>query len=273
MTYKTILAYISSAKRADAVLEVAVGLATKHDAHLIGLHVVPQVPPNSFPRYPTPNDMLIAARKGLQAEAEKIAEIFKEATKSLEDKCEWRSKAAQTHNQLSDILEDAMMAELVIASQEVDHPFFGSSDIATGLVLASGRPVLIVPNAGRFQTVGERIVVGWKPAREAARAILDALPLMRSAASVHVVSVDEDAGEKNNASNVCGLLARQDVQATAVSIDSSEPEKALLDQVKKLDSDLLVIGCFGRSRLREMVFGGVTRHILGHMTVPVLMSH
>lgn len=273
MPYKTILTYLSSVDGAQAVADIAVDLAEKHNAHVVGLHVVPWVPHQSVPRYPTPNDMLSAARKRLQAEADAIERTFADATKSISGRCEWRLQRAQNDNLVTHVLNHAMSADLIVASQEIDYPLDGVADSPSDLVVRGGRPVLIIPRQGQIQTVGDRIVIGWKPGREAPRAIFDSLPLLQRARTVHVVCVDEGRGETESASQLCDALARHGVETTEVLSVSSGAGETLLAQVEELQGDLLIMGCYGRWRLSELIFGGATRHVLKHMAVPVLMSH
>lgn len=273
MPYKTILTYLASTESAEAVIDIAIGLAEQHNAHLIGLHVLPWIPHSSVPRSPGPSDMFVSARKKLQSDANEMERVFTDATSSIVSRCEWRLQKAKDDDLIAPILDNAMGADLVIASQEIDYPLDGEPDSASDLVLKGGRPVLIVPQRGRFQTVGDRIIIGWKPGRQALRAVFDALPLLQNAKSVHVVSVDEGQGVTGSVTLLCAALARHGVNTTEVSTVNSGAGEAILSQVEELKGDLLVMGCYGRLRLSELIFGGATRHVLKHMTVPVLMSH
>lgn len=166
-----------------------------------------------------------------------------------------------------------MGVDLVVASQEIDQPLDGVPDLASDLVLSAGRPILIIPGKGPFPSVGDRIVVGWKPGRVALRAVFDALPLLQNAQSVHMISVDEGKIETGSAPQLHASLARHGVSITDISTKESGVGEALLGQVAELESDLLVMGCYGRLRLSELIFGGATRHVLKYMTIPVLMSN
>jgi nucleotide-binding universal stress UspA family protein len=151
-------------------------------------------------------------------------------------------------------------------------------DVGDRLAVAAGRPVLIVPNAGVYCGIGSRVVVAWNGRREATRAAFDALPLLQQAKDVKVLwidprSEDEDAGAFA-ATDLCTALARHGIACEAVAAASDGNVGAtLLSCATEHRADLLVMGCYGHSRLTELVFGGATRHILRHMTIPVLMSH
>lgn len=146
--------------------------------------------------------------------------------------------------------------------------------------MTAGRPLLLIPYAGRFATVGANALVGWTPTRESARAVHDALPLLLPDAKVTVLSVETAKSESQPGilptANVADHLARHGLAVTAartVTTSGLSPADALLDYASDISADLLVVGGYGHSRTREMIMGGVTRDLLQHMTVPVLMSH
>src|SRR5262249_28402559 len=168
--------------------------------------------------------------------------------------------------------------DLVIASQTAaDWKGSLDLDIADRLALACGRPVLIVPNRGSHQPVPKRVVVGWTDQREAARATFDALPLLRRADEVRLIEVDPRpaAGSEEMRARLCASLARQGVSCTEGTAASPHGNvgAGLLACCEQTKAELLVMGCYGHSRLREFVLGGASRHLLEAMTVPVLMSH
>jgi nucleotide-binding universal stress UspA family protein len=146
-------------------------------------------------------------------------------------------------------------------------------------LLASARPVLVLPYANAAQTLATNALVAWDDSHAAARAIADALPLLRRARSVHVMLFNRDApadegGLSSDLSSVADWLARHGVSArTRVESTGIAVSDALLSRAADLGTDLIVMGAFGHARWRERVLGGTTRDVLGSMTVPVLMSH
>jgi nucleotide-binding universal stress UspA family protein len=139
-----------------------------------------------------------------------------------------------------------------------------------------GRPVLVVPRYGTFPTIGERVLVAWNGAREAVRAVNDALPLLQRAQLVTVLSIDpSDADHRIPSADITLHLARHGVTAVAAQTRGTDLLVAdiLLSYAADLGADLIVSGAYGHTRLRELVLGGMTRHLLQTMTVPVLMSH
>src|SRR5690606_4452572 len=146
-------------------------------------------------------------------------------------------------------------------------------------VMRCGRPVLLVPYAGRFEAVGRRVLVAWDAGREAARAVRDALPLLKRAEHVEVVSFNPDRpGARHGpipGADLAAYLARHDVKVHVSQQhgDDIEVGEQILSRAADLHSDLIVMGAYGHSRLRELALGGATRTLLASMTVPVLMSH
>lgn len=141
----------------------------------------------------------------------------------------------------------------------------------------SGRPVLLMPAAWRGSSIGKRVVVAWKPKREAARAVADAAPFLGEADRVTVVTVDAQAGDDGSAAgrDICANLARHASAVELRNIDGMDrpAERAILDEARALEADLIVMGGYGHARLREFVFGGVTRALSRSSPIPLLLSH
>src|SRR5262249_16615355 len=154
-----------------------------------------------------------------------------------------------------------------------------ADDLPERLILGAGRPVLVVPYAGRFERIGERVLLAWNASREATRAANDALALLERATKVTVLSVNPRRGPTGHrdipGADIALHLARHGVRCEASSITTDEVglDDMLLSQAADSDADLIVMGGYGHSRLGELVLGGATRHILRQITVPVLMSH
>ena len=150
-------------------------------------------------------------------------------------------------------------------------------DFPERLVLAAGRPVLILPNTGDFPSIGKHILVAWNASQEATRAISNAIPFLRSADRVCIMAVNSKTGTRDStqSENMVRYLERLGIRAEAKDCHGVEIDvgNELLSRAADLSADLIVMGCYGHSRLREWVLGGATRTILESMTVPVLMSH
>lgn len=280
MTYRTILMHCNDRRRIDALLAPSVGLADKFQAHLIGLSVVPPIavistgPPNGIPI------VIDTHCKLYRQENPAMRGAFEEATRGRAFVSQWCDDDAGSGNVAERVLQHARCADLIVAAQ-TDPQWVGTSwlDIADRLVLESGRPVLIVPNGGLRAAVGEKVLVAWNARREAARAAFDAVPILQRAKEVKVVWVNpQDESEPAAdvpAADICTALARRGAkcQATEQVQPGVGVGETLLACGRDMGADLLVMGCYGHARLREFIFGGASRHILAHMSLPVLMSH
>jgi nucleotide-binding universal stress UspA family protein len=143
-----------------------------------------------------------------------------------------------------------------------------------GGLFESGRPVLIAPPTPPT-SLGENIVVSWNQSTEQARVTADALPLLKQAKSVTVLFVEGLTVPGPTAAQCCDWLALHGVNAREMSIGNGgrKPGEVLLAEAKKLGADLIVKGAYTQSRLRQMIFGGATSHLLSHSTLPILMAH
>ena len=151
-------------------------------------------------------------------------------------------------------------------------------DFPEYIVMNSGRPVLIIPYTGDFTTVAKRPLISWDASRESTRAVTDAIPILKRAELVQVAifnsKVQSDAHGEQPGADIALFLARHGVKVeVSVHKTSTDIGNALLSLSHDLDSDMIVMGGYGHSRLREMIMGGVTRTVLESMTIPVFMSH
>jgi nucleotide-binding universal stress UspA family protein len=274
MTIQTILVHVDDTKNCAARLDVALKLAVSCKAHLTGLHVVAPVyvPPYMAAEL---GSEIFETQKRVAAEVSAAAEgLFKKTVQKADVASEWRRDDGYPGEVVA---MHARYADITVVGQ--NDPNAGANDIAETVVLDSGRPTLVVPYAGRFERLGERVLVAWNASREAARAVSDALPLLTRAKSVTVMAVNPKSGPTAHGdvpgADISLFLARHDVktEATQVFADDIDVGDMLLSRAADLGSDLLVMGAYGRSRLTELVLGGATRHILQQMTIPVLMSH
>ena len=277
MSYKTILVHLNDMRRAEAMLEPAVELATRYNSHLKGLHVdtIMAAPPLAF-TYATSGLGPAAAEERTNGEA--IAAIFARMTATGACVAEWQRLKVPQGDLVSLVLEHGRTADLIVAGQvNPDWDLSPVFDFPERLALESGRPVLVIPYVGRYPRIGRNVVIAWKAGRETTRAVFDALPLLKGAENVHVLEVVGRADEKSLGADtsIAASLARHGIKPTirtSIAPDISVGDE-ILSRLSDLDPDLLVMGAYGHSRMRELVFGGVTRHIVRHMTVPTLFSH
>lgn len=273
--FKTLLVAVDPRPRSLRSLEIAGRIANQWDSHVVGLYVKPP--------------MYLPA--GLEAGAETLAELQRKTLTELVSEARARFDAgvkaagitrSEFRTAEGDIAEavalHARYADLVIVNQ-TDPEADVRAHFADAVLMWVGRPVLVVPYTGEFNTLGERILVAWNASREAARAVTDALPFLQRAQQVVVLSIagkrTADAFGGTPGADVAVYLARHGVKtevAPTVAADVDAGEE-ILSRAFDHGADLIVMGAYGHSRAREIVLGGATRTVLKSMTVPVLMSH
>jgi len=276
MSLKTIVACLTLPESAPSVVASALRVAERQQARLAGLHVIPRVPLYNLAGMDTPAEYIEREEQALKARAEEIEKIFLQAAKASSVATDWRCVQSPTSDPVKAILGNARWGDLVVMSQYLG--VFDEIEMSSEVVLGTGRPVLIVPKVGDWQEIGSRIVIAWNGKREAARAAFDALPFLAQADSVRILTInpdeiDDDEGLTSGA-DLAVSMTYHGVKAVTVTSHPSDISVGsdLLSRIADESCDLLVMGCYGHSRLREFVFGGVTREIMQHMTVPVLMS-
>lgn len=281
MSYQTILVQFTDVESAEHILDAALGLAQKHKAFVVGVHVLPQVViPSPAVAAEAWSSIYEVEHKRLTETGEKLEVLFSNACKKRKLKYEWRQDQA-TYSVADIIIRHALCADIVVLAQSDPDSETAAhqQEITERVMLESGRPVLVIPYAGRFDVIGSHALVAWTPTREASRAAFDALPMLMDAEEVRVLTVNPSGqnGQTavSTATQFAVSLARHGVKANATHTSSGEISvgNELLSRASDYGSDLLVMGGYGHSRFREVVFGGATREILMHMTVPVLMSH
>jgi nucleotide-binding universal stress UspA family protein len=278
--YKTILMHCNDKRRIEALLAATMPLAEMCQAHVLALSVVPPVAVIATGAADGTPIIVDAHCQLYREEAPAMRAAFDAAMRGRGFTAEWRDDDAGAFSVADCVLQYARTVDLVVASQtDTNWPGSDRLDVGQTVVTESGRPVLLVPNSGPHEWVGENVLVAWNARREAARAAFDALPLLQRAKEVKVVWVNpQSEGDREDdipAADMCAALARHGVKCTAA--EQVRPREGvgetLLACAKDFGADLLVMGCYGHTRLREFVFGGASRYVLGHMSIPVLMSH
>ena len=277
MAYKTIIVHLDAAARRTERLELACSLAGGFAAHLVGLFALAEqrVP---FTIAGTAGALIEAEQQWRrEAAATAEAELERAARRHGVSSIEWRATASDATSALR---LSARYADLVVIGQDEHGPAAREACLpgyfVEETILTAGRPVLLVPYAGRFPTVGARVLVAWNASREATRAVTDALPFLQRAQSVEIVAFDVQSGEHGAqpGADIALYLARHGVKATAAAQNADiEVGEQILSRAADREADLIVMGAYGHSRARELVLGGATRTLLQSMTVPVLMSH
>ncbi|HTZ78823.1 MAG TPA: universal stress protein [Stellaceae bacterium] len=282
MGFKDILVTLDVEPSSARRLAYAAELARLNEARLVGLFVIE---PLNLAAYFSPAiSGYIAAdamaeierqqRAAASANAKKVEAAFRDACSRGGISGEWRLAEGDTAE--TGVLH-ARYVDLAVTGQvDPENPPPGSAArLPEQLALASGRPVLIFPYAGKFDTVGRRVLVAWGRTRESARAVNDAMPILKRAEKVSVLSINPETDGSIPGADISLHLAHHGVKAEATSTVAKDIDigNTLLSRAADFGSDLIVMGCYGHSRARELMLGGATREILRHMTTPVLMSH
>jgi nucleotide-binding universal stress UspA family protein len=278
MSYKDLLVHVDSSPYGKARLALAVTLARRFNAHLTGLYVMPpaKLSPLLADQYP-PGELDEADAQVAQPR-DRAEALFAAAVKGLASSSEFFEVEGDAVELMSQAARQADLTVLSQAPPKEASAGFGA-DFPERVVIASGRPALLVPYAGKFETLGERVLVAWNGSPQAARALGDALPLLAGAGRVEVLSVGatESKGSELSASAaaIALHLSRHDIKAETHHLVAGKIGigDLLLSRAADEAADLIVMGIYGHSRLRELVLGGVSRDIFQRMTVPVLMAH
>jgi len=277
---KNLLVSLNDHDMRQRLSDFAATLARRFGSHLSGLYVVPALRLYPVVTVHVPPDVFEAQRKVFRKRGEEVHEAFTAACKEHGVECEWHLLESLTPLVADVVIGMSRAQDLIITGQppEDESPDL-EADFADRLVMETGRPVLFVPRHGEASPEFAHVVVGWNCTREAARALHDALPLLKEAEKVELVWVDapeETKARRTPLHDVVAALKRHGIAAEGVNISSDghhDPGAALLAHAADVDADLMVMGAWGHSRLREYVFGGATRHVLEQMSMPVLMAH
>ncbi len=287
--YRRVLVHVSDSERSVAVLALATRVAIAQGATLRAVHAVP---PLHLGAHLVPESAMIAAQLAQQTERERTARARDRVLQTAEAsgiEIEFQSPGGDP---LKATMLDAGAADLVVMGQPLDDdPQGPTRRFATQLLMGSGCPVLFVPGIGPVADCGARVLVAWSPRRETARAMRDALPLLKQARTVEVLRFGaappsggpeplDDVVVYLRAHGVSAGCSVRPVRETALAerllrptgVDASIAE-LLLSHAADTAADLIVMGGYGHTRAHEWVLGGVTRTILGSMTIPVLMAH
>jgi len=280
MSFKDILVHIDSSKHCGTRLQVAAALARGFGAHLTGLYVMAPMNVSPFLADQFRPEVLDEMHARAAQQRDRARELFDDITSRRQPPadCEWievRGDPVEAVTMYARYADFAVLGQVDPA--EVGHG--ARFDLPEHVVTAAGRPILMVPYAGTFEGVGERVLVAWNSSAQAARAIHDALPLLARAKRVLIMAVHREAGGQGQddvpGADIARHLVRHGVAAEASPIDAGgiEVGDLLLSRAADEGADLLVMGIYGHSRLRELVLGGVSRHLFDHMTIPIFMAH
>ncbi len=269
MNLKDILVHIDHRPTCTSRLDVAIQLAKQQQSHLTGIYIIPH------PHF-------VAHQRDLQEQAQKAEKLFRTQAEAARIPCGWicvdsLKSGLDVPNAIN--LYAHYRDLLVISQTDEQAPDRVIPDnLPEKAVLGSGRPVLIVPYAGTFNRQLKRILLAWRGGPESSRALHDAMPVLRQAKRIKVMTVQGRAGDESYAAHeadICVHMGRYDLPLACEKHLSTEISVGdmLLNRCAEFGADLLVMGATVQSRRGYQTLGETGRHLLQYMTVPVLMSH
>lgn len=274
MALRDILVFLDEFEHTHDRLRIAADVAQRHNASLLGLRVEirPQIPRQLR------NSVIDAAvaqhERAIRAVSDRLRDELAAAASARGIRYEWW---LVEDGGIADIVERARYAGLIVVNKHdrEDDEEFPADALIHELLLRAGRPVLITPNWLVPGIAGTSAVIAWNGSRESSRALADAMPLLEKAErTLLIVAASDTSGDI--VARLLAHLARNGVTATPKVLtaeDSIETGGNILRACNEVEANLLVMGGYSRSRLREKLFGGVTEFVLYHARLPVLMSH
>jgi nucleotide-binding universal stress UspA family protein len=283
MTIKTILVPVRGDGKGEKVIDHALAVARRFKAHIEVLHSHPKpedlVPFAVFPMASVRRQLTVSAAKAATVEGARVKRLFAKYLKAkkvpIVDKPTGKGVSASWRDvmgsQSATVALYGRLADLIVVPQPD-----GSTGINTfeAALLETGKPVLMAPPTP-VKTIGRHVAVGWNGATEAAKALAATLPILRAADKVTVFSAPVSTETRLDVEAALEYLRRHGIKAAAktMSVKATQVGDALLEGARKTGADVLLMGAFGQSRGRELVFGGVTQHIIVTATMPVILMH
>jgi nucleotide-binding universal stress UspA family protein len=268
MPIKTILLHLANDPGHAGRLEVALDLARRHGAVIRALFAEPTGRmPDAIAGRGFSYAFVSESREAARETADRVSKELAAACGREGIGCTWIDEPGEP---LALIARFAMLADLVVVGRQPSDPGL-ESGIAEELPARVPCPVLAVPESWPGKPVGNDVLVAWKEGVPSARALHGALPILRRAGTVTVLTV---GGEEHHGGAVVEYLKLHGVRAVARrDYGDDDPGDVILSVAGELSADLIVMGSYSRSRFREMILGGATRHVVTRMRVPILFAH
>lgn len=287
MDYKKLTVVVGGTEASRTAITTALVTAKKFNAHVEALHV------RADPRQAIPymgegmsgamvDDILRVAEKEAAERATRGRAMFTEmcaaASVTLVEALPPPGKLSASWYELVGRDEEMVarrgrVADLIVAGRPLKDAELPSTAVLEGALLETGRALLVAPPTPPKE-IGAKIAIAWLGSVEAARAVSAALPFLAQAQEVHIVAWGEQE-HAGSAKDLQDYLALHGIEGRLSSLKSSGSDvgEPLLAECAALGVDLLVMGGYTRSRLRQMILGGTTSHVLGNTEIPVLMAH
>lgn len=276
MAYKTILVCLNELKRLPQLIAAARQLGSTFDAHITGLYVIPGVEVYPNPDMVSPMPFDDSNRRKYQEKLAKVKADFEAGMKKDGLSFDFHEVDATAPQIGPDVAKEARAVDLIIVSATDRDNWTGvESDFVERLVIAAGTPTLILPFKGEGTLKIDEMVLGWDDSREASRTAFDAVPLMKLAKCVHIVSVDAPLRGMVPGAAIAEALDRHGIKTKTVNVssDGAGVGETLIRAATDFGASIIVMGAYGHSRFTEFIFGGATRDIIRNLDRPIFMSH
>jgi nucleotide-binding universal stress UspA family protein len=274
---KDIIVNLSVTKEGSVVAKYAVSVAAALQAHLTGVaFIYDPVVPISGAGY-IPAEVIETQREDNETAAEAAIKSFTAAADQAGISAEPLTTSASLAGASDQFARMARRFDLAIVGQAQPEVSSMEQIIGETTLFESGRPMIMVPYIQKAPFKTDNVMVCWDGSRTAARAVADAIPIIHNSGRVEIVIVASERGKQDEieGADIGQHLARHGLKVDVHRISGGNIDvgDALLSHAADSSADLMVMGGYGHSRLREFVLGGVTRSIFESMTVPVLLSH
>ena len=271
MAIKDVLVYVDNDNACADRVTHAAALCKANNAHLSGVYTIQKMVMPAYVGAYIPADVIESREKDINEQRDTAKELFERIAASAEIDHDFHVVEGEVESVLR---SDSRYVDLTIIPQRQDdmfdlNPYYELPDV----LLGSACPVLMLPSGASLAQPVERAMVAWNGTHESARALSAALPgILADAKKVDVVTV---ASEGTHAADISAHIQRHGLEVDVHVFDESAAiaGRLLLEQAEKLNSQLLVMGAYGHSRLREMVLGGATKYVISNAGLPVFFTH
>lgn len=280
MPFKDILVHVDASETSQHRIKAALALAKRHDSAVTGLSLALKSTISTYVGIDIPSSLTEAQQKIVQQSAQNAVDVFekmaKEAGVNFTSRIE-RCSATKAPARLSFHARHADLTFMGQPTPDKKGSAFQES-LLDGVLFGSGRPVYIVPYIGRIDVKTRKAVIAWDGGTKAVRAVNDAVPLLQGRSDAIVLVINPDhrhaAHGDQPGTDIAAHLERHGIATTVETIVTNDvgPDTLILNYLADVGADLLIMGAYGHSRLREKAFGGTTNTILHQMTTPVFMS-
>lgn len=260
-------------------LQAAIQLASEHKAELIGIYPSEQPALYLYEDTVMPEEVHTVLRNKITQARNEIQKLFIQETSAAGVKAHWRTPQGPADEALA---LHARYCDLLIMSKADNKDTAASimTNLPEAVVMAAGRPVLMIPAVGSVLPIGRRVLFCWDQRRESARAFADAAPILQTSSELVVLTVDPEPDDlrkkdlhENDFADYCASLGYPKPRIVFKKSENIGVGNLILNASTDYGSDLIIMGAYGHSRMRQWVMGGASRTMFSSMTVPILLSH